>query len=330
MTGSNKRVIALHWGSYQSHLDAIAAIAGYFDLPLFVTDEKIFDLVMEKYPSLDLSLLSIDLLSEGLKHLPVTILCSLPEIWIKRLFPSLDQPQFDFIFCPHGFVEEGHQLELAQSLSPKERVLSYGELMSYHFIKKGVQPHQLISVGAIRHAYFQQSALFYERLYQKLRLPKDRKVFLFAPGVSNGGGIKKLMQVIDGIEKRLPSNALLLVKFHPYNCQREILKKESKPSLQFLEEFFPPIALFPHIDGLISDHSSLIYDFIPFHKPIILIKELQKRGKFAFSDLVISHSCNEGAIFDHEWIGREEKNRARMKLLFDLPVSQNLHLGQCI
>ncbi len=91
---------------------------------------------------------------------------------------------------------------------------------------------------------------------------KEKRLILWAPTFRGSAGDPKIegYDVIRQLQKELPESDEMIVKLHPH-AQKHV----SLPDSQMLTEELLAVA-----DVLISDYSSIIYDFAYFEKPLIL------------------------------------------------------------
>lgn len=333
----SQRCAIFHWGHYPHHLDHLAPLAASVDAPLFVTEKETLQRVLELYPGVNAILLPANSFA-AISRPAHYLISSLPKKWIQKLFFPIDEERWNFIFAPQGFLEGSHQMRLAKELDEDESILVYGDLMYYYLKKQGVAEERLIRFGALRHDYFAKQAPFYQAIFQEKfasSLPAHRKTLLLAPTWHEGPNWSALKECIVPLIEKLCEHFNIIVKLHPYTQEQEPLwfetfsaKIEKYKGVLLLKDFYPAMALFPNIDGLISDHSSLIYDFLPFTKPIFLLEEGET---YAFSDLCFDIKSIIGANQLPELGQLAEKQKSRAALLFDPAVSPSIllhHLQQ--
>jgi CDP-ribitol ribitolphosphotransferase len=124
-----------------------------------------------------------------------------------------------------------------------------------------------------------------ERFYEVYPEAASKKIVLWSP-TFRGNAANPEICGIDGIKllkEKLPEDLFLLVKLHPYlNC------------LKNFQEWgcpFPTEELLPIVSLLITDYSSVLFDFLIFERPIVLfapdLEEYSARRGFYidYSDL---------------------------------------------
>lgn len=114
-----------------------------------------------------------------------------------------------------------------------------------------------------------------EEFYEKYPALRHKKLILWAPTFrGNAGDPYQIgMEEISRLEKSLPEAYFIIRKVHPY--------VDAKYHLSNCE--IQTERLFPVVDVLISDYSSVVCEFMAFHKPYVMFAPdldqfLEKRG----------------------------------------------------
>jgi CDP-glycerol glycerophosphotransferase len=117
------------------------------------------------------------------------------------------------------------------------------------------------------------------KIKKKLRIDIDKKIILYAPTYRDndikGENNKKILKKI-----KVPEGYLLLVKFHYYNKKTDIHNNK----IWDISDYNDINELFIISDVLISDYSTVIFDYSNLKRPIILyaydLKEYKKMRNF--------------------------------------------------
>lgn len=129
--------------------------------------------------------------------------------------------------------------------------------------------------------------LFSDRLIVKTILDnKDKRKVLYAP--THRENNKKLLLDFDSLDDKLKQlNTIFIIKLHPFILEFYLEIEQKKYSNIFFHNAYGDIyPLLKHIDILVSDYSSIVYDFLLLNKPIIFyiydINEYKKNVSFLF------------------------------------------------
>lgn len=129
-----------------------------------------------------------------------------------------------------------------------------------------------------------------EELKTELGIPQDKEIILYAPTwrgelSSIEDASQEVLKLINQLKKQLPANYVLYMKLHHFTFKYmdEELKKSAIPSNIDINQFLSIT------DILITDYSSVFYDFLSTQKPIIFYlydekQYLEKRGLYTTID----------------------------------------------
>jgi len=112
-----------------------------------------------------------------------------------------------------------------------------------------------------------------KELYKKYEILKGKRIILFAP-TFRGKGRKSAHYPeeyidLDGIYKNLESNDLLIIKMHPFIKNKIEIKEEYKDKIIDMTDYNDVNELLLITDLLITDYSSVIFDYSFMKKPVI-------------------------------------------------------------
>jgi len=112
----------------------------------------------------------------------------------------------------------------------------------------------------------------------KFSIPKNKKVILYAPTFSRSmESASDLLPVIPGIAKK---NEIWLLKFHELMDKKviESIRNKNQSNLRVIDTI--DITPLLHLsDIIISDTSSVIYEFLTLHKPVITYRTHGRKDK---------------------------------------------------
>jgi len=113
---------------------------------------------------------------------------------------------------------------------------------------------------------------------QKLNIPKDKKIILFAP--THSSKMQSATELMNTISQVIRDDEFWLIKFHELMNKDLIqnFKDNLETDVLFIEDY--DITPFLHVaDVLISDTSSVLYEFMLLDKPVITYKTRSRIDK---------------------------------------------------
>jgi len=184
-------------------------------------------------------------------------------------------------------------------------------------LKEAISINQFPILGYPRNDVFFNSDLLFENYASKLNLKFFSKVFLYCPTLRDAKSKKPFSDnfLFNLNEYLVKNNIIFLIKWHTYEKNSYNMKKYSNildvtHDVQDLQE------LLPFIDILITDYSSVSYDFVLLDRPVIYYSyDLDDYVKF---------SRNLYENYYEEFPGPFAKNESE---LFDMILSVN-HLSK--
>ncbi len=267
----------------ETHLDHLGVLSSILEIPLIVTDEKLFRCAKEFYPDLhptwiDLSELSLEYLATNYDAIFET-----GKFWAADLGPSLEllfQKKMRFVFCPHGNSDKGHSLKhsVQQDLS-----LVYGEHLQDLLMKTGAMGsiRRIAKTGNYRYPYYLRRQTFFDQLADEKvfrRFKEQKPTILYAPTWQDRENPTSFFSATDALIEQLSGSFNLLIKLHPLlfenhpaHVYRITSRYEQHPSVVFLDEFPPIYPLLARCDLYLGDFSSIGYDFLAFDKPLYFL-----------------------------------------------------------
>ena len=264
------------------HLDHLAPFCALMHIPLYTTQITVADRAQEQYPHVDVHYLPYE---EAIRHLiqnyNVIISC-LPTPLLEPLFffeEYLHRKKLLFFWIGHGYSDK----DVLQGLQKERFLCVYGDNMLQR-----LQAHKItqtafrtISVGNYRRHYYLQNKPFYQNsLLCQLTFPKKQKTVLFAPTWDNLDVFMELRSLLEHWDPKYN----LMVKLHPNTVLKypELLKTlqeqfTREPHIKFVHTISTIYPLLEATDVLITDHSSIAYDFLSFDRPLIFYEKGPKQ-----------------------------------------------------
>ncbi len=169
------------------------------------------------------------------------------------------------------------------------------DFMKKSYSKKGYYPKIFRITG-----YPRNDILFKKinrkKIFTELRIPSDKKIILYAPtwGHYTGMGLfpwsdwKETLALFDNFAHRY-RNTHFVIRTHRYwegkksTDVNDVLSKYSNISWISMEEYPDTYTLLSVTDVLITDWSSIAFDFMLKRKPIIFIDRPNPYGEFCFT-----------------------------------------------
>lgn len=265
-----------HFSKRICFLDHLVPICHLFDIPL-ITDNQELLLTLENYypPTKSFFTKNIDNTLE-----PYSALFYAQP---SRLFPygfhfsdhHLLQKKRS-IFTYHGFSEKYIDDFWFERFLDEDLVLIHGPSMQKQLQKKGIwnKIKNPIICGNLRSQFYDKHKVFFEKKIKALYPPNSKKKILWAPSW-NLGNFSSSSLPLSLIEKNLstiPEDYELLIKLHPLQEEEwDQFKNACKghPSIIFIKDCPLVYPLLAEADFLLSDVSSVAYDFLVFNRPML-------------------------------------------------------------
>lgn len=286
------------------HLDHLAPLCSLLSIPLIFTNEIAFAVAKEFYPKLKIELYSAVTFSESiLLNYDVLFTC-LPKELIDPLF-FFDEHKLHkkllSIWLPHGNSDKDN----LSALKNEKIILTYGKQMLDTLARNNVlsKLFQYIVLGNFRAHFFETETPFYETLLRKkLSFPNQNKTLLYAPTWNSSNCEEDLPRLLQA----LPSSYNLFVKLHPNTLTKNFhlplrIKYEDAPNIKFVDEIPTIFPLLTKTDLLITDLSSIAYDFLHFDRPLFFLTKtkapIHHTGYLSSIDTLF-HDIERPDIFD--------------------------------
>jgi CDP-glycerol glycerophosphotransferase (TagB/SpsB family) len=220
---------------------------------------------------------------------------NLPEYWEEfEIFTFLNEAiayAADFVICPGNFVDyrlPGIKVEIFHGLGVEKP--SHYKIRHFFDLYLTSGPYVTKKFNRLqnKYKYFLVQETGWAKvdhiinypthnLKQKLGLPNDKRIILFAP--THSAKMQSASALMPIIPKQIASNEIWLVKFHEL-MNKDISQQFSvaHPQIQIIKN--NDITPYLHVsDLMISDTSSVIYEFMVLDKPIITYKTQARADK---------------------------------------------------
>lgn len=216
----------------------------------------------------------------------------LPEDWGNiTLFHDLKDAQSfqpDFVLAPGNFVDfrlPGFKVQIFHGIGVEKPVhyhirhffdvyLTSGPLVTEAYLKlqKKYKYFAVEETGWPKVDYI----MSYPKNYELPEKPEDKKVILFAP--THSSKMQSAEELLPYLSKTIKADEIWYVKFHEL-MNRELVKMcKEIPNLHMIQSY--DITPYLHLaDLLISDTSSVVYEFMLLNKPVITYNTIARDDK---------------------------------------------------
>ncbi len=280
----------------ETYLDHLGVLSAILDIPLIVTEEKLFHFAKRFYPDLNVSLLSLSELSIEYLATNYDVIFQTGKFWTAELRPFIEllfRKKMRFVFCPHGNSDKGHSLQdhVEQDVS-----LVYGTHLR-NLLKQTDAMQKIkhiVRTGNYRLPYYLRHRSFYDSLAEEMvfkRFQSQKPIILYAPTWGDKENPTSFFSATDLLIEQLSHSFNLLIKLHPFLMENHpahvyqmISRYEDHPSAIILNDFPPIYPLLARSDIYLGDYSSIGYDFLAFDKPLYFLNPNKK-------SISLLHSC---------------------------------------
>lgn len=275
-----KKIVAILTGPL-THLDHLAVLADYLDIPLIVKDETIHELAKTFYPKTKVTCKEpVDLSFEYLSSQFDIILQSgrYFSFELDTLMNSLSSKKVRFVYCPHGNSDKGHSFQ-KEKFPAQDISLVYGDHMLDLLRKSRVIEKTAATVitGNYRYPYYLENRPFYDDIVEKKffsKLDPKKKTIFYAPTCFSTEYNSSFFSFCSELIEQ-NQNYNLIIKPHPFleshfpaQTWHMIGKYEDSLNTVFIMDFPPIYPILSKVDIYIGDFSSIGYDFLAFDRPM--------------------------------------------------------------
>ncbi|MBP9841412.1 MAG: CDP-glycerol glycerophosphotransferase family protein [Simkaniaceae bacterium] len=272
------KLASLIFGHALHHLDHLAPLSYFLDIPLLVTDPLIKEAAETHYPGLIVyEMTPFEMSSQTLEHFDGVVSCLTRKL-LDPLFlvaETIHGKKLTSIWCPHGNSDKGHLAPFMEGLEEESLILVYGQKMVDFIRQKNGKVPKHLFVGNYRYPYYLQFQSFYDSWLSSL-LPKEKTMF-YAPTWNDSENSSSLISALPCFKEIADS---LFIKLHPNTLLQhphliEQLNTEY-PKLSFLPAHAPIYPLLERAKLYIGDMSSIGYDYLSFNRPMFFFNTNQR------------------------------------------------------
>ena len=287
------KIAAIHTGP-NTHLDHLGVLAQRLNIPLYVTDEKVFELAQKFYPTLRCYYKGLGEMTLEFMASQFDVILQCGKFWAAELLPLFElfyHKKMRFAFCPHGNSDKGVSLTPDHPHTPQDIAFVYGEQMVDLLTKTGAldKVGTIIRTGNYRLPFYERRRNHFDTLAHKQVFSKfdpSKKTIFYAPTWASEENATSFTTHCHQIIEQLKGSYNILIKLHPFLEEdhpalvHEVTAKyERHRGVIFLRDFPPIYPLLNKSDIYLGDFSSIGYDFLAFDRPLYF---LNPKGQSAY------------------------------------------------
>lgn len=269
---------AIIFGDKAHYIDHITPLCLELNIPLIMSEEKIYNLVEKFYPSLDIQLSSIlHLITTYFPQIEILVSCLYGQVF-KEAFKRTKN--FKHIWIPHGYSDKAFtKKNYYEPLNKETDLLLYGTKMIHEVRESNVSTKTTCHiVKNYRYYHFQKNKEFYLKKIAPFIPSTKKKKILYAPTWNdhqNFGSTNSFSKFL----KNLTTNYFVICKWHPnllLQCPETITEIENSlinTDISFIDDCPLIYPLLSQVDLYLGDVSSIGYDFLTFEKPMVFLSE---------------------------------------------------------
>ena len=203
---------------------------------------------------------------------------------------------------------------------------------------------EILNVGLPRNdIFFRRDDELVARVRKNLNVPPENKIAMYAPTFrddKNSAAVYKFdaKKFLDALQKKFGGEWTLLIRFHPNIANTDFAKKSFDGGKIVNATNYPDMQeLIAVSDVLVSDYSSVIYDFTILRKPVFIFAKdfnayTKERGfKQLYFDLPYKICRTEEELFNCvETFDGAEVESAMKKFLDKVKPSDNGHASEIV
>ena len=256
---------------------------------------------------------------------------------IYRNFKEIKNNNFDFVIVPGIYVDfrlNGIKVQIFHGLGiEKESHYSIKHFFDVYLTSGPYVTNKFITLRE-KYKYFLvretgwskiDHILNYpkENLKERYNIPKNKNIILYAPTFSNK--MESASEIIPNLSKLIQKNELWLVKFHELANKQLIGRLDKINNIKIIDDY--DITPYLHIsDIMISDISSVVYEFMVLDKPVITYKINQRTDKGINCKNIneLRPAIERSYKFPDEYRKKRQKHLQEINPYLDGKISENI------
>ena len=271
-----------------THLDHLAPLCYFLDMPYVVTNPKLFEHCQKYYPQVkvvykDFTNFTLSYLAENFDALFLS-----SKAWgveLSHLIQRHEKKLMRFIYCPHGNSDKIYGYEHIDQHFKHDIHLVYGQQMTdylSHFNLLDLM-NATVTVGNYRRTFYLMHQTEFDHYAQTTifsQFAKPQKTIFYAPTWRDVENNTSFLDYQHALLKELPSHLNLIIKMHPllekYNPSETYYLLEKCKNLPNVVAILDIPFIYPIMnrsDAFLGDYSSVGYDFLPFKRPMFFLTQ---------------------------------------------------------
>ncbi|MEA1986725.1 MAG: CDP-glycerol glycerophosphotransferase family protein [Candidatus Marinimicrobia bacterium] len=264
-----------------------------------------------------------------------------PNEWSKypkyKSFKEIKNNEFDFVIVPGIYVDfrlSGIKVQIFHGLGiEKESHYSIKHFFDI-FLTSGPFVTKKFNKLQKEHKYFLVKETGWAKIdhilnyptkniKEKYSIPNDKKIILYAPTFSNK--LESASKIIPNLPTLINENEFWLVKLHELADKKIIKLIENYDNVKLINDF--DITPYLHIaDIMISDISSVVYEFMALDKPVITYKIKQRTDKGINCENIdeLKNAIKRSLKFPNEYRENRKKHLQEINPYLDGKISENI------
>jgi teichoic acid glycerol-phosphate primase len=280
-------IVAIDTLENPHHLDHLIPLCHFFNAKLLIRDIENKIITKKFYPQILIEdIISLDHVKDQIGHKYNYLIHSF--FWPKQLFRTyFHNHKIKSIYSPHGNSDKHSKANWMTKFAKQEFCLIYGNNMMDFLIEEKVFLKKYAFIGNLRYRYYQENQNFFYKNYTKSlksNLSPNKKTILYAPTKKDESMLSSFDEKNIVFFRTLADEFNLIIKLHPHFIQNyptivyPFFEKISKYAL-VIEDNPLIYPLLDICDALITDYSSVGYDFLAFDRPLFFLQTDKKDSR---------------------------------------------------
>ena len=291
--------VCLAPGDSVNHLDHLAPIAHFMDIPMVIDESFLVETMKTYYPQVEAIYVEhhaklIEYLATHYDYLFCS--CANYRRELSPMFEVIYRKKMEFWYCNHG-----HSDKPLDQFKHQNLIFTYGphqeQRLKEENLLEGIEGS--VRTGNYRFSYYHQFQSFYDDLVEKeifSSFSKKQTTLLYAPTWRDLEKSTSFFDVGDAVIDQLPEHYNLIVKLHPWIIHYNpghVYSLEEKykdhPNIKVICLYPLILPLLNRTDIYLGDFSSVSYDFLYYNHPMFFFEGSERTSKRDNSTHV--HNC---------------------------------------
>jgi len=291
--------VCLAPGDSVNHLDHLAPIAYFMDIPMVIDETFLIDTMKTYYPQVEAIYVEhharlLEYLAQNYEYIFCS--CANYRADLSPLFDVIFRKKMEFWYCNHGHSDKSLGQFKHQNL-----IFTYGPFQEKRLREEGHLEgiEGSVRTGNYRLSYYHKFQSFYDKIVDKeifTTFAKKQTTLLYAPTWRDLERSTSFFDVGTKLIEQLPQHYNLIIKLHPWLIhyspgQVHYLEEKYKdhPNIKILSLYPLMLPLLKRTDIYLGDFSSVSYDFLYCNRPMFFFEGSERISTRTMSNHV--HQC---------------------------------------